>query len=248
MQRPIGLFTDFGLAGPYLGQVRSVLLERAPGVPVLDLMADAPACNPRASAYMLAALAPEWPVSMVVIAVVDPGVGSDRLPLVAEIDGRWLVAPDNGLLELLLRRARTSRVWAITWRPERLSPSFHGRDLFAPVAARLARGEMPETIGACPVEPLRPDWPDDLAEVVYGDCYGNAMTGLRADGVAADAVIHLSGRVLRRARTFADIPEGCAFWYENSIGLVEISINQGAAKDVLGLKVGSPVVISPPLR
>lgn len=249
MHRPIGLFTDFGSAGPYVGQVRGVLLGRAPGVPVIDLMADAPACNPRAAAYLLAALAPEWPADMVVMAVVDPGVGSDRLPLMADIDGRWFVGPDNGLFELLRRRARAFSAWAITWRPERLTPSFHGRDLFAPVAARLALGEAPEAIGARPVEPLRPgDWPDDLPEIIYGDCYGNAMTGLRAAGVAADADIQVAGRTLGRARTFADIPPGGAFWYENSIGLVEIAVNQGAAMDALGLRVGEKVAVSKRLR
>lgn len=249
MQRPIGLFTDFGPAGPYLGQVRGVLLARAAAVPVIDLIADAPACNPRAAAYLLAALVPEWPVDMVVMAVVDPGVGSDRLPLMAEIDGRWFVGPDNGLFEMLRRRACRVQAWAITWRPDRLSSSFHGRDLFAPVAARLALGEAPEAIGASPVEPLRPaDWPDDLPEVVYRDCYGNAMTGLRAAGVAADAEVQVAGRVLRRVRTFADIPKGGAFWYENSIGLVEIAVNKGSATDVLGLKIGSRVAVSVPLR
>lgn len=248
MQKSIGLFTDFGLAGPYLGQVRSVLLARAPGVPVIDLMADAPRCDPRASAYLLAALAPEWPADMVVVAVVDPGVGGDRLPLMAEIDGRWFVGPDNGLLELLRRRAREFRAWAITWRPERLSSSFHGRDLFAPVAARLARGEAPEAIGGRPVQPVQPHWPDELAEIVYGDCYGNAMTGLRAASVAVDAEITVAGQTLRRARTFAAMSEGSAFWYENSVGLVEIAVNKGAAMDVLGLEIGSPVTVLPPLR
>lgn len=249
MQRPIGLFTDFGPAGPYLGQVRGVLLARAPAVPVIDLMADAPACNPRAAAYLLAALAPEWPADLVVMAVIDPGVGSDRLPLIAEIDGRWFVGPDNGLLAVLLRRARAFRAWAITWRPERMSSSFHGRDLFAPVAARLARGDAPERIGAVPVEPVRPPaWPDDLAEIVYADCYGNAVTGLRAAALAADAEVRVAGRTLRRARTFAEVGVGEAFWYENSIGLVEVAVNQGAAVDVLRLKIGDEINVVGALR
>ena len=99
------------------------------------------------------------------------------------------------------------------------------------------------------MEPLRPgDWPDDLPEIIYGDCYGNAMTGLRAAGVAADADIQVAGRTLGRARTFADISPGGAFWYENSIGLVEIAVSQGAAMDVLGLRVGEKVAVSKRLR
>jgi S-adenosylmethionine hydrolase len=238
------LFTDFGVAGPYLGQVRGVLLSRAPQVPVIDLMADAPACRPRATAYLLAALAPEWPADMVVMAVVDPGVGSARRPLIVEADGRWFVGPDNGLFELVLRRAAQARAWAITWTPPRLSASFHGRDLFAPVAARLAQGDTPEAIGAEPAAPWRAgDWPDDLPEVVYGDCYGNAMTGLRATQVGANAVLAVDERRLMRRRTFADAEPGEAFWYENSIGLAEIAVNQGAAMDVLGLKIGTAISV-----
>ncbi|MGE5516658.1 MAG: S-adenosyl-l-methionine hydroxide adenosyltransferase family protein [Bacteroidota bacterium] len=244
MKRAIGLFTDFGVAGPYLGQVRGVLLTRAPQVPVIDLMADAPACRPRAAAYLLAALAPEWPADMVVMAVVDPGVGGARLPLIAQIDGRWWVGPDNGLFEVLLRRAGESRCWAVTWRPERLSASFHGRDLFAPVAARLALGDAPEAVGAHRVEPFRPqDWPDDAAEIIYCDHYGNAMTGLRADRMGEGAEIAVAGRRLARARTFADASPGEAFWYENSLGLVEIAVNQGSAVDDLGLQIGTGIAV-----
>lgn len=244
MQRPIGFFTDFGLAGPYLGQVRGVILRQAPSAPVIDLMADAPACRPMSAAYLLAALTAEWPEDMVVMAVVDPGVGSARLPLIAEIGGRWFVGPDNGLFELLLRRAVRSRVWAVTWRPQRLSASFHGRDLFAPVAARLSRGETPEAIGAETVMPWRPvDWPDDLPEVIYADVYGNAWTGLRAAVLPPDARLLAAGRQLTRARTFADCSPGDAFWYENSSGLVEIAVNQGSAMAVLGLNLGVPVQV-----
>lgn len=244
MQRPIGLFTDFGLAGPYLGQVRGVILRHAPSAPVIDLMADAPACRPMAAAYLLAVLAAEWPEDMVVMAVVDPGVGGARLPLIAEIDGRWFVGPDNGLFEILLRRAARAKAWAVTWRPQRLSASFHGRDLFAPVAARLSRGETPEAIGAETVTPWRPaDWPDDLPEVIYGDVYGNAWTGLRAALLPPEARLVVAGQELTRARTFTDRPRGDAFWYENSSGLVEIAVNEGSAMAVLGLNLGSPVQV-----
>lgn len=245
MQRPIGLFTDFGLSGPYLGQVRCALLRDAPAAPVVDLMADAPACAPRAAAYLLAALAAEWSRDMVVMAVVDPGVGGARLPLIVEADGRWFVGPDNGLFEMVWRRASRVRAWAITWRPRRLSASFHGRDLFAPVAARLSRGEAPETIGAEAVAPWRPEhWPDDLAEVIYTDVYGNAWTGLRAAALPPTARLGVAGRWLSRARTFSDRPPGDAFWYENSSGLVEVAVTQGSAAAVLGLGLGAAVQVN----
>ena len=238
----IALFTDFGLEGPYVGQMKAVLLSQAPGVAVLDLMADAPACDPRRAAYLLAALAPEMPAGTVLLCVVDPGVGTRRAAMVAELDGRWLVGPDNGLFEPLSRRAGSARFWEIAWRPERLSASFHGRDLFAPVAARLAAGLSPEAAGCRPFTPAgRPDWPDDLAEVVYLDHYGNAMTGLRAATLSPEARLEVGGHRLLRARTFGDVPAGAAFWYENANGLAEIAVNGGNARQVLGLSLGFPV-------
>ncbi|HUI17606.1 MAG TPA: SAM-dependent chlorinase/fluorinase [Alphaproteobacteria bacterium] len=242
----IVLFTDFGPGGPYVGQMKAVLLRTAPGVPLVDLMADAPAHDPMAAAYLLAALAGEFAPGSVFLAVVDPGVGSARRAVTAEIDGRWYVAPDNGLLEPLLRRAKLVRAWEIAWRPERLSASFHGRDLFAPIAARLACGERPATPWAHPLalELLRrPAWPDELARVVYIDHFGNAVTGLRASALAAGSVLEAAGRRIPRARTFGEVPQGSAFWYENSSGLAEIAVNQGRAEEALGLSLGSPVSV-----
>ena len=135
------LFTDFGTEGPYVGQMKAVLQAAAGPVPVVDLMHDAPAARPKPAAYLLAALLPALPRDAVVLAVVDPGVGGPRDPLAARLDGRFLVGPDNGLFEPSAARAADAAWFRITWRPERLSASFHGRDLFAPVAARLAVGE-----------------------------------------------------------------------------------------------------------
>lgn len=240
----IALFTDFGLAGPYTGQVKAVLHRAAPAVPVIDLFADAPSRNPKAAAYLLAAYAAWFAAGSVLLCVVDPGVGSARLPLVVEADGRWHVGPDNGLFEIVLRRARAARVWEITWRPSALSASFHGRDLFAPVAAMLARGEAP------PGRPRRLDagrhhgWPDDLAEIVYLDHYGNAMTGLRAVAVPGGAGLVVNGHRVERARTFADAAPGAPLWYENSNGLAEIAVNLGRADGLLGLAIGMAVEIA----
>jgi hypothetical protein len=235
----IVLFTDFGLAGPYTGQMKAVLARVAPDVQAIDLFADAP--GPRPSAYLLAAYAAWFPEGTVFLAVVDPGVGGARAPLVVEAGGRTYVGPDNGVFELVLRRAASAQVLEIAWQPPALSASFHGRDLFAPVAAMWALGKPPTT---------RPhaarrfaDWPDDLAEVVYLDHYGNAITGLRAAIVPPDARLRVGNRTIPRARTFSDVRPREAFWYENSNGLAEIAVNLGRAGDVLGLHVGSAVVV-----
>jgi S-adenosyl-L-methionine hydrolase (adenosine-forming) len=238
----IALFTDFGLHGPYTGQMKAVLYDMAPGVPVIDLMADAPVGDPKASAYLLAAYSAWFPEQTVFLCVVDPGVGGARPAVVVEADGRRYVGPGNGLFELVRRRGRQTRTLQITWRPERLSASFHGRDLFAPVAAMLARGDEPPG-QSCDGVDYRPGWPDDLAEIVYVDHFGNAMTGLRAAMLPGDARLSAGKRVLERARTFGDRPPGEAFWYENSNGLAEIAVNHGRADHELGLSIGAPVEI-----
>jgi S-adenosyl-L-methionine hydrolase (adenosine-forming) len=237
----IALFTDFGLHGPYTGQMKAVLHQMAPGVPVIDLFADAPVGNPKASAYLLAAYAPWFPVKTVFLCVVDPGVGGTRPSAVLQADGRWYVGPDNGLFELIQRRAGESGSWEIDWNPERLSASFHGRDLFAPVAGMLARGDPPRGRPREYGADRQPGWPDDLCEVVYVDHFGNAMTGVRAATLPPNARLAAAGRILERARTFSDQPPGTAFWYENSNGLAEIAVNQGRADHELGLSIGTQV-------
>ena len=239
----IALFTDFGLHGPYTGQMKAVLYDLAPGKPVVDLFADAPAGNPKASAYLLAAFAAWFPEPTVFLCVVDPGVGGARPALVVEADSRWYVGPGNGLFELVRRRALKTRTYEIDWRPQRLSASFHGRDLFAPVAALLARAERPPGRLRDDGADRRADWPDDLAEIVYVDRYGNAMTGLRASIIPAGARLVAGGRALERARTFSDRPQGEAFWCENANGLAEIAVNRGRADRDLGLAIGMTVAV-----
>ena len=241
----IVLFTDFGPGGPYTGQMKAVLAREAPGTPVVDLADDLPACDPEPAAYLLAAFAPAFPPGAVFVCVVDPGVGSERAPVALKAGGRWYVGPDNGLLAIVARRNGDARWFTIDWRPPVLSASFHGRDLFAPVAAKLARGE------AVPGTPLDgaatagADWPEDRAAIVYIDPYGNAMTGIRADRLAEDTVVVVDARRLGRLRTFSDAAPGAAFWYENANGLVEIAVNRGRADRALGLGVGTPVSIEP---
>jgi hypothetical protein len=238
----IVLFTDFGLAGPYTGQMKAVLRSEAPQAEIIDLFADAPAGNPRASAYLLAAYAAWFPPGTIFLCVVDPGVGGERAPLMLEADRRWYVGPENGLFELVLRRAQNVRCYEITWRPPTLSASFHGRDLFAPVAAMLARAERPQVRSRDAIRESA--WPDDLAEIVYIDHYGNAMTGLRGSAVPARATLILGDKIrVIHAATFSAMPEGGAFWYENSNGLVEIAVNRGRAADQLHLVVGSTLTI-----
>lgn len=240
--RRILLLTDFG-GGLYVGQIQAVLHARLPSIPCLGLVQDLPAFRPDLAAYLLPALMRDLPDESLYLCVVDPGVGGERDGLVVEADGDWLIGPDNGLLSCVIRRARRCSVWRIGWRPERLSASFHGRDWFAPAAARLIQGEALDLSPLDPQALVGMDWPDERAVIVYVDRFGNLMTGLRAASVDPDAAILLAGRRLKRARTFCEVGLGEAFWYENSLGLVEIAVNQGRADRLLGLEVGDPIAI-----
>jgi S-adenosylmethionine hydrolase len=240
----IVLFTDYGLHGPYTGQLKAMLLREAPGVPVIDLLADAPAYDPRRSAYLLAAYYGAFPAASVFLCIIDPGVGSARDACVLRADARWFVAPDNGLLAIVSRRSPHQEWWRVTWQPPALSATFHGRDLFAPVAAMIARGQpVPGEVLARQPE-TGAQWPDDLPEIIYIDRFGNAMTGLRACTLPPGTRLEIAGKTVVRARTFADVAPGEAFWYENANGLVEIAVNRGRADASLGLACGAPVSIA----
>lgn len=238
----IVLFTDFGSGDIYVGQVKAELARRAPGMAIIDLLHEAPAFNVRAAAHLLASMVGRFAEDSVFMAVVDPGVGGARKAVVVQADGRWYVGPDNGLLSVLAARAQNSDCWQIVWKPQQLSASFHGRDLFAPIAATLAaQGSLPN------------DWLEhadslqfefgggDLAQIIYLDHYGNAHTGLRASGAASRGLLEVGARKLGYARVFSEVAEGEAFWYENSQGLVEVAINCGNAAQHLGLKIGDGV-------
>jgi S-adenosylmethionine hydrolase len=240
----IFLFTDFGAADLYVGQVKAVLAQNAPHAPVIDLLHEAPPYNVRAGAHLLAALTARLPPHSVTMAVVDPGVGGDRDAIAADIDGRWLLGPDNGLLTVAGARSASCAYWRITWQPEQLSVSFHGRDLFAPVAAAIANGDFP----GCSAEPIAAPGiqfgAGDLGEIVYIDHYGNAITGLRARDIPPAACFAVGDHRVRQARVFSAAAPGQEFWYENSLGLAEIAANRCSASAKLGLAVGDVVSIA----
>lgn len=239
----IVLYTDFGVSDPYVGQMHAAIAREAPGIPIIDLLHTVPDFDIRAGAYLLPALAAQFSSNAVFVCVVDPGVGGQRLPVMLQADRHWYVGPDNGLFHIVARRARSLETWAVRWRPKKMSVSFHGRDLFGPVGARLARGDWP---AAAPAQLTSPpgDWPDDLPAVIYIDHYGNVVTGMRAATINHNTVLTIGGRQLQHATVFSAVTPGLPFWYENSMGLVEVAMNQGNAAQTLNLQHGSPLQIS----
>ena len=229
----IYLFTDFGAEGPYLGQMAAVLKQLAPDIPIINLLSNAPCADPRRAAYLLAALSKKLPQESVILAVVDPGVGGLREPVVLRADARWFVGPDNGLLNTVASHSHQAEWRMIEWRPTHLSHSFHGRDLFAPVAAYLAMGHE-QWAYRLDAGPDLGSWPPDLAEVIYIDHYGNAITGLRFSPELQEACFGVGDFWVHQSRTFCEVAEGAMFWYENSMGLVEIAANRSSAAERLG--------------
>lgn len=237
------LLVDYGLAGPYLGEVTAAIKRLTPRTEVINLFPDLPRGDIRAAAVLLAAGTVDFPPDTIFFCVVDPGVGTFKdPPAILRIDGRWYVGPDNGIFDLIAGQAGCTECEEIIWRPSRLSRSFHGRDLYAPVCAVLSEGRLPETV--------RREWrrrhvlEDDPRAVVYIDGFGNAFTGIRARTLPQDCSLRCGSQdAIHHATTFAQVPSGGAFWYENSSGLVEIAVNQGSAAELLDIKVGESVEI-----
>lgn len=243
----IVLFTDFGTNGPYVGQMKSVLLQHAPGIPIVDLMHDAPRFDPLLSSYLLSAYSTGFPQGTVFLCVVDPGVGSTRRkPVALKIGENWYVGPDNGMFNVVALHAAdaaNNQWWDINWEPDRLSASFHGRDLFAPVAAQIALGQQPPGTQQDYIDRIDRRQASDLNKIIYIDTFGNAITGVRASVILKTTRIKIAGNDLERATTFSDVDIGHGFWYENANGLVEIAVNQGRASDVLEIVLGDDIGI-----
>ena len=238
----IHLFTDYGVQGPYIGQVNSALKSLCPEEQVIELMSDVPRNNPKAGAYLLASLVGHLPKDCIVFAVVDPGVGSGKdKPVVVHADNRAYVGSENGLFDMVIQQATAYVMHQIDWIPENLSYSFHGRDLYAPVCAMLANGEKPD-MHPVSWSNIR-NWPKLLHEIIYIDGFGNAMTGLSGDYLDKSVQIRINQHVVSQADTFASVSANSLFWYKNSNGLVEIAANQANAAEILSLEIGSDLSI-----
>ena len=235
-QGAVALFTDFGTTDFYVGQMHAAVLDRAPGTAIVDLHHHAPCFSPGVAGLLLDALVPFVPRGAVVVGVVDPGVGTARGTLALWSGGHWFVGPDNGLFGPM---AGAGDAEAYRLNPAAVGPlsaSFHGRDLFAPAAAALVRGDR-MVLGETVPEPVAA--PGNPAQVVYVDHYGNLMTGLCPPGEAAG--LRIGGRVVAHARTFGEVGVGELFWYRNSLDRVEVAARERSAGALLGVGAGVEV-------
>ncbi|HEY7681854.1 MAG TPA: SAM-dependent chlorinase/fluorinase [Gemmatimonadales bacterium] len=244
----ITLLSDYGTTDSYVGELKGVLLTLAPGVTLVDITHGIAPGDLSAAAYVLSRTWMHYPEGTVHLAVVDPGVGTVRTALAFLARKHFFVGPDNGIFSGILRGAEVEAVALPT--PRLASPTFHGRDLFAPAAAALARGESLGTLGerfaGIPrrVSGAAPQYEGKMVvgEVVYVDRYGNLITNLTPDIVPAYAVLEAESLVIGPVRaTFGDVPSGALLAYVGSGGSVEIAVRDGSAARRLGLGVGGRI-------
>ncbi len=237
------LLTDFGLSDPYQAQLKTVIYRRIPDAIVIDLFTNLNSFDVKGAAYLIPAYVHEFPVTSIFLCVVDPGVGSERRPIMLKLDGQWFVGPDNGLFEILWRRAKEREIYQIDWCPEVLSNSFHGRDLFAPVACELYQKRKPDHSIVERPDSSACEWPEDFFSIIYIDHFGNAISGIRSSSISSKSVLLVNGYELHYVRTFSEAEKNSAFWYCNSNGLIEVFVNQGSAAIALSITCGDSLAI-----
>ena len=249
----ITLLTDFGTRDGFVGAVKGVLAALAPDVLVDDIAHDLPAGDIRAAALALPRYWRRYPEGTVHLVVVDPGVGTGRRAIACSAAGRFLVAPDNGILTPVLTTSG-SRCFGIeaAAHPAPISATFHARDVFAPVAAALASGTPPTLVGPAVDDPVVMPEPEavrrgaaGIGSVVGVDRFGNATTNLPGGWAEQTSVVDVAGLRLVVRGTYGDVASGEALALVDSEGWIEVAVRDGSAAERLGLGAGTPVMLSP---
>lgn len=253
----ITLTTDFGLTDPFVGIMKGVIATRAPGVPVVDVTHGIPPQAVALGAFVLQQAVPYFPPETVHVAIVDPGVGSPRRALCVETNVGRFVGPDNGVLSLAADAAGIRRIVELTDERFFLHPrsrTFHGRDVFAPVAAALAIGTPPANLGqeCTNLERLRlpePTTDGDVVrgEVLYVDHFGNLISNLPPARFPGERFVVTVGgvRIGVVSQAYASVTPGALVAVVDSFGLLEIAVRNGSAHQVLGAGPGATVTLTP---
>lgn len=243
----VTLLTDFGTSDSYVAEMKGVILTRAPAAVVVDVTHGINPGDVRSGAYVLSRSWHQFPTGTIHLVVIDPGVGTARAALAFGAHGHWFVGPDNGVFTPVLHDAQVEVVVLPT---DGASPTFHGRDVFAPAAGALAAGTSLAKLG----QPF-PGIPDRLAytqphhegktvvgEIIYIDRFGSLITNLTTDLVPAHATLEVEDLDLGPLRrTFNDVTPGGLLAYVGSGGAIEIAVRNGSAARRLGIGVGGRV-------
>jgi len=240
--RAITLLTDFGTADYFVGAMKGVILSINPNAVIVDITHEIPAQVVAAGAFNLLAVYDTFPAGTIHVAVVDPGVGSARRPIVVSAGEYFFVGPDNGLFTYIYDRDfQAFHITASHFFRQPTSNTFHGRDIFAPIAAALSNGVDPASLGPRISDPIRLTIAD-APTVIHIDHFGNLITNIRQlpDG----ARLFVNGKCVTDVRSFFGEESGdkpFAIW--GSAGFLEIAVNGGSAAELLGAKNGDPIEI-----
>lgn len=241
----ITVLTDFGTADSYVAEMKAVLLAGAAGATLVDISHQVAPGDIRAGQYLLGRAWKHFPRGTTHVGIVDPGVGTDRRAIAAEHDGHRFVAPDNGLLSFLPKDAHFVSLQV----PAAAAATFHGRDVFAPAAARLAGGAALSDLGTriddpcyTPLPTCRHDHLTVIGEVIYVDRFGTLVTNIPGPAVQTGArVLVEDSEAGSLRRTFRDVARGALVAFVGSGGTVEIAVRDGSAARTLGVGVGAEV-------
>ena len=261
MPKIVALLTDYGTKDQYAGSMRGAVLAACPDAQVVDITHDITAHAVREAAFVLRAAVPVFPAGTVFVAVVDPGVGTDRRGIAIKAGGYHFVGPDNGIFSLVLADHPEAEVRQLTnaglFRP-RVSSTFHGRDIFAPVAGALVRGTAFEEVGRGIDDAFHFEFPSPVivgdaieGHVIYIDTYGNLVSTIggaswnafidAAEGDLTEMVAEVNRVIVPVVTTFGDVPEDDACAYMGSAGRIEVAVNRGSAAKRFEAAIGLPI-------
>jgi len=257
----ITLTTDFGLKDPYAAEMKAVILGISPNAVIIDITHEVAKFNVRMGAYVLSSAAPYFPRGTIHVAVVDPGVGTQRRPILIQTKQGFFVGPDNGILVLAAENQGIKRIYAITnpkFMLSKVSSTFHGRDVFAPAAAHLTSGVNPAEFGPEIREVAKPEFAKVtrrknllVGEVLHVDNFGNIITNINEVEIARVRVkdtvnVELPGRKLKLkfCRAYAEAKPQEPLALIGSQGYLEIAMNQGDAAAEFNTKAGDKVTVS----
>jgi len=264
LRRPlITLLSDFGFKDPYVAEMKAVILSICPDAYIIDISHEIEKFNIRMGAFVLAQAAHYFPEGTIHVAVVDPGVGTARRPIIVETERSLYVGPDNGLLILAAQNEGIKCIYEISNRKymlKRVSKTFHGRDIFSPAAAYLAMGVEPSKFGPVIRDPVKPSFSSPetreeeiIGEVIHIDGFGNIITNiseknLKAAGISEgrNLCVQLGDKrmILKMCSSYDEVCKNAPLSIIGGTGFLEISVNQGNASKILNVKIGTPITLT----
>ncbi|RJS85886.1 hypothetical protein CW702_00500 [Candidatus Bathyarchaeota archaeon] len=262
-QKIITLLTDFGLMDPYVAEMKATILTLCPDAKIIDISHLVRKFDVKMGAYILAQAAPYFPDGTVHVVVVDPGVGTERRPIIVQAERSFYVGPDNGVLMLSAKREGIKKIYEIKnpkYMLPKVSRTFHGRDIFSPTAAYLVMGVPPKCFGPEVIDPIIPSFAEPSVyedrvsgEVIHVDNFGNLITNISTEALEKAEIregdmitVQIGDKLLKVkfCRAYGEVSPGKLLAVIGGGGLLEFSVNLGNAKEALNCDVGVKITVS----